>query len=79
MKYIIFQEPTGLEYPIVFPELLGHDFVRNSVRSEYPGVTAIRAGFCNAEGACWGQSISLRLSSDIPQDEWLLRKMFKNE
>lgn len=76
MKYVIFENPDTSEFPILFPEHIDHAFIRNSVNSHYPGVKAVRAGFCNSDGGCWGKSIGLNLVSDPKQDEWLLMKAF---
>jgi hypothetical protein len=76
MKYIIFENPDTIEFPVLFPELIGHDFIRDSINACYPGVKAVRAGFCNANGACWGKSVRLNLNSNMALDEFLLKQMF---
>ena len=77
MKYIIFQEPGGLEFPILFPDLVTHSMIQQSINSVYPGIKAVRAGFCNNLGACWGKSVSLKLNSNMAEDEWLLKRCFE--
>lgn len=76
MKYVIFEEPSGVEYPIVFPDLVKHDFIVQCVNTAYPGIKPISAGFCNVSGEAWGKSISLNMKSRPIEDRWYLKKLF---
>jgi len=76
MKYVLFEDPSGLQYPIVFPELVQHYIIVNSVRAAYPGVKPVSAGFCSTSGNAWGESISCKIKSNPKNDEWYLKKMF---
>lgn len=59
MKYIVVKH-NGLELAILFDEILTHKDVAASHE-------VVSAGFCNPDGATWGKSISLNLSSR-PED-----------
>lgn len=74
MKYIIFQDPNGLAYPIVFPEFIDHSFIKNAFKSIWPRTNAISAGFCNAQGSVYGESRTLGIESH-QEDEWCLKKL----
>ena len=64
MKYIILNE-MEIEVAVLFDELLTHDQVAG-------GRAAVSAGFCNAEGTAWGQSVGLRLKAR-PQDTAIIQ------
>lgn len=77
MKYIVFEDPSGLRHPILFPEIIGHDMIVRSINAAYPGIHPVSAGFCSANGGSWGQSISLKLKCNPLEDEQLIRKTFE--
>lgn len=67
MKYIIFDQ-NGLELPVVFPEMIGHD----SMKNVFGNCPVVSAGFCrfyydrdcdSTIAACWGESVSLGVKS----------------
>ena len=67
-KYIIIDR-DGLEYPIVFNPILGHDsFISFNIK-------AVSAGFCqlgeDGKWVAWGKSVALKLNSR-PEDEKIL-------
>lgn len=71
MKYIIVLD-SGLEQPIVFPEILSH----KTVAGFYLGNSqVVSAGSCSRMGDFWsayGRSVSLNLKSRRELDEALL-------
>jgi len=74
MKYVMFEEPTGMQYPIVFPDHMEHRFITQCVNAAYPGIKPISAGFVNAEGLTYGKSIGLNMNP-LPGDIDLLKKL----
>ena len=84
MKYVMFEEPSGIRYPIVFSELINHSTIVRGMHSQYPGIKPISAGFCNRHGQAWGKSVTLDLKSNVdpsgpPDDVYYLKKMFDIE
>lgn len=75
MKYVMFEEPGGMQYPIVFPEHVQHRFITQCVNAAYPGIKPISAGFVSTDGMAHGKSIGLDLKS-LPGDTYLLCKLF---
>lgn len=65
MKYVIIGDKEGYEYPIIFPDLWGHQEV--VAKLIQPGQTVIAAGFVKtgADGRidCSGGSAGLRILS----------------
>ena len=74
MKYIVFEDPSGLRYPILFPEVIGHDMIARSINAAYPGIRPVSAGFCSAHGGAWGNSVSLGLKYNPVDDKQLIMK-----
>ncbi len=75
MKYIIFDQ-NGLELPVVFPEMIGHD----SMKNVFGNCPVVSAGFCRFHAqdvgvviACWGESVSLGVKSRLEDSEVLSR------
>lgn len=85
MKYVMFERPDGIIFPMVTYDLIGHDFIASCVASQYPGIKPISAGFCSVDTSTgesvvsiWGQSVTLKLKCN-PSDAWHLKKMFDRE
>ncbi len=84
-KYIVFEDPYGLETPVIFPEWVDHGNVRM-------GGKVISAGFVTfigtstpantittsnlIEAHCGGESVGLRVKSR-PEDSLLIEKLIK--
>ena len=70
MKYIIFSDPEGKEYPIIFPTLWAHSEVAGKLA--LPHQKVIAAGFIQTGGggtfACLGRSSSLSIGSRPERD-----------
>jgi len=75
MKYIMFLDPAGLEYPIVFPDWVDHSMMARCITGLYPGIKPVSAGFCGKQGEAWGKSVTLELESR-KEDARGLRKLF---
>ena len=75
MKYIILQSPSGLEIPVLFPDFIGHNDIKNTI--EFSDV--VSAGFCkpDCEGkiSTWGESTTLKLKSEV-RDRSLINRAF---
>jgi hypothetical protein len=73
-KYIIVRD-MGLELPIVFNHILGHDYVAGQK-------IVVSAGFChrNPDGTyvVWGKSVRLNIASR-PEDAEIIAKMLEKE
>ena len=71
-KYVVVSH-TGIEVPILLPELLCHDVV-----SQNTSYKVVSAGFCyvNKDGTVkvWGKSVSLKVSSR-PKDAQLIQDL----
>lgn len=81
MKYVIVSDSTGLEIPIIFPNVAQH------IEMVPAGVNVIAAGECGLysgeegtypKASCWGQSYSLRVKSRGKEDEALINKAIEN-
>jgi hypothetical protein len=69
MKYIIFENYSGLQYPIIFPNFIQHcDIVR---KIEHRPISAGFIIIKNNKYEIYGKSVSLNLYSK-PSDESLL-------
>ena len=70
MKYVIIGDQEGYEYPIIFPDLWGHQEV--VVKLIQPGQTVLSAGFVKsgADGRliCSGRSAGLGIASRNDRD-----------
>ena len=70
MKYVIIGDKDGYEYPIIFPDLWGHQEV--VAKLIQPGQTVIAAGFVKkgADGRinCSGRSAGLGIASRNARD-----------
>lgn len=79
MKYIIFDTGSGLEIPVIFPELLSHLQVRQAFRGYEP----VGAGFITAGPDallyCHGQSVGLGIASRGEFDTRVVTNSFKFE
>lgn len=81
MKYIVIEDFTGLEFPIIFPDILDHASVA-------PDAKVVAAGFCRTAlreshgdfhlWSCWGQSVSLGVQSRGDMDEKLIEFLVGN-
>lgn len=68
-KYIVV-EKRGIAYPMVFSNLMSHREVAAAI-----GGTVIGAGFCHIaqdSWSCYGESVSLRVSSRGAEDSDIL-------
>ena len=74
----MFEEPYGIQYPIVFPDLVKHDFITQCVNAAYPGIRPISAGFVSLDGIPYGQSVGLQMKP-LPGDTYLLKKLLGKE
>ena len=78
MKYIIFSDPEGFEYPIIFPTLWAHSEVAGKLA--LPKQKVIAAGFIQtgADGRleCLGRSSSLSIGSRPERDAAVVAKYF---
>lgn len=84
MKYIIFDSPSNGIFPVVFPEMIDHSMIACSIRTQYPGIKVISAGFCSYSNVdnqayVWGGSVSLQMQSNVKEDVCWLTKFFNNE
>lgn len=75
MKYIVFMSPSGLEYPVLFPEFIDHSEIAKSI-----GDTPISAGFCSVDDrghiSVYGKSQTLNLVSLETTDKILINRAF---
>lgn len=74
----MFESPGEGIYPIVFPDMVGHDFIASCIQSRYPGIKPTSAGFCQVNDgfvSLWGESTTLKLKSS-EDDEYFLKKLF---
>lgn len=80
MKYVVMQDPDGVEQAFVFPREVDHDVMaealacmKNQTHGNWYRVLRIpvSAGFVDSEGTCFGHSESLGLKSR-PTDTALL-------
>lgn len=78
-KYVIFDSESYGEFPVVFPAMINHSKIADSVVSRYPGIKPIRAGHINTLLACYGESVSLKLKSNLKIDTALIRRMLLDE
>ena len=73
MKYIIFETPSLLEVPILFPDFIGHSDMASDLSNWKP----VSAGFCKpgcvGKMDVWGRSTSLGLTSRETDDDLLDR------
>ena len=76
-KYIIFENSCGLEIPVIFSPLIQHKDINLNDFNFKP----VAAGFCLFMGShyngspfysCWGESVSLKLTSRGKQDSEIL-------
>ena len=80
VKYVTLEDATGLRFPIVFPELVGHDCVVKA----FPHCKPVGAGFVSigvdADGnqtvSAYGKSVALNNLGTDAEDEFYLKKMF---
>ena len=70
----MFEDPGGMQYPIVFPENKEHGFITQCVRAAYPGIKPISAGFVGNNGTAYGQSVGLKMKP-LEGDTYLLKKL----
>ncbi len=80
MKYIVI-EKDGNEVPIMFSTFVEHSFIAGCIKERYPGIPIIAAGFCTVNLAatkmnCYGNSISLDITSRPKQDPTLFNHLF---
>jgi len=73
MKYIAF-ECNGQVMPILFADHTDHSMIARCVKSEYPGYKVKSAGFAGRNGSVWGESVSLRVKSDV-EDEFYIKRI----
>ena len=78
-KYIKIDDPVNGESLILFPCSISHGKMYTMVKSAYPGIKIVSAGFINLEiKHCYGKSTSLNLKSD-ETDSILLEIQFFND
>ena len=73
MKYIMFKQHVGAgvepKMPVIFPDIMTHKEVAEGLKTAYPRLKIVSAGFYNlASGKCFGESMSLDVECD-PTDE----------
>jgi hypothetical protein len=73
MKYIMCESPVEGMFPVLFPEVIGHDTIKIAMTTTYPGIKVTSAGFCTLAGNVYGESISLKLKA-YPEDAYWIRK-----
>ena len=74
IKYIVFKKDNG-DFPVIFPAMIKHSMIAESIQSKYPGIVPISAGFVEALPGRWisyGKSASLKLKSNPEIDNDLL-------
>ena len=76
-KYVMFDWQTG-EVPILFPSQIGHNEIVQMVKSVYPGIEPVSAGFVSPDKTCYGESVSIKLSSR-KVDTNIVKIMFKED
>lgn len=79
-KYVMFRDASGLEFPILFPEILKHKDIADRL-----GYEVVSAGFVSLEGNpqgpeldvyVRGESLSLRIKSRPETDAKLIARYF---
>lgn len=74
IKYIVFSETDGREYPVVFPSMWRHEEVARSFAS--PNLQIVAAGFIriaqDASITCRGTSVSLDIRARPERDSLLI-------
>ena len=88
LKYIIFDH-YGLEYPVIFPELIEHDRMAQKVKECDTPSKPISAGFIKIKQdleysglsyiECYGNSTSLNLESKKEIDSEFIKNFLKGE
>lgn len=72
MKYIIVEDETGMEIPVVFPEIVNHNRMGT--------MKIVSAGFCalrDGKFDTWGESKSLGVKNRN-EDEEILNRMVRH-
>jgi len=82
MKYIMFEEPSGIRWPLMFPEIVQHSDIARAINSETPGIKPVSAGFFSmlkTEGEnvylTHGKSVSMGLDAKA-EDAEEIKKTF---
>jgi hypothetical protein len=82
MKYVVILDWSGLEYPIIFPNVIQHNsMVTDNLKVVSAGECSINNsldGSGKPKASCWGQSISLRVKSRGEEDAELINKAIEN-
>jgi hypothetical protein len=60
-------------WPVLFPDLVGHDAIGSALTAAYPGIKLTSAGFCTAKGNVYGESVTIKLKS-FPEDALWIRQ-----
>ena len=81
-KYLTYLNIQGLEIPILFPMVVEHVTIANTLLHSGEADKVISAGFwhidSNDEYVPYGESISLNIKANIENDTYLLNKDFNN-
>lgn len=75
MKYIIFEDFSGQAIPVLFPDRINHD----ELREQMPYATVLSAGYVNHSGSgfiCHGESKALEAAS-APGDAEVIQRHFE--
>lgn len=76
-KYIIVEDSSGIECPILFPEFLQHNDIKNRIDLKVVSAGFVSFGFnhhkCELVASPYGESISLKVKSR-PEDKNLIEK-----
>lgn len=76
MKYVMFEEKSGMVWPVLFPEMIDHSEINEAVTS-VRNCKAISAGFVGTSGSPYGGSVSLKIKSSS-EDKFYLNQLLNS-
>jgi hypothetical protein len=74
MKYIVLENPSGLEFPIIFPSFIEHSAMLQYTKGLCKAISAGECKIVLDKMRCFGRSVSLNLESRYEIDENLLNR-----
>lgn len=78
VKYVLFEDPSGIRFPIVIPNHIDHSLFVRALEQTHPGIKPVSAGFMSIaflddenKVSAWGSSVTLKLSPQPDDNIWL--------